>query len=106
MGICQCQTNHIITTHYVEGSRSKLIVHTENICTTQNTNYLCTNKYISSESSNYIKYHSNFSPVLNKEKNHDTLSGESSRSSDARSRPILTKLMNKSRSSSSLLVCE
>ena len=53
MGICQCQTNHIITTHYVEGSRSKLIVHTENISTTQNTNYLCTNKYISSESSNY-----------------------------------------------------
>ena len=61
---------------------------------------------IAEESSNYIKYHSNFSPVLNKEKNHDTLSGESSRSSDARSRPILTKLMNKSRSSSSLLVCE
>ena len=54
MGICQCQTNHIITTHYVEGSRSKLIMHTENISTTQNTNYLCTNKYISSESSNYI----------------------------------------------------
>ena len=111
MGSCQCEPNHIITTYFVENRKSnkpnqpqKPQINT--IHTNQNPNYLCLNKYISTMSSSQIRYNSNLSPILQRGTSQYCTSEESSVCFGSKTRPILSKLMSKRRSVSSMSIYE
>jgi hypothetical protein len=109
MGSCQCEPNHIITTYFVENRKKDNpnqppIPQINTIRTNQNPNYLCLNKYVSTMSSSHLKYNSYLSPILQRGRSPYCTSEESSISYGSKTRPILSKLMSKRRSVSSMSV--
>ena len=111
MGSCQCEPNHIITTYLVENRKKDNpnqlpIPQINTIHTNQNPNYLCLNKYVSTMSSSHLKYNSYLSPILQRGRSPYCTSEESSISYGSKTRPILSKLMSKRRSVSSMSVYE
>lgn len=104
MGACNCQyePNHIITTQYIENPKNKQNDQSS-VKTNQNFNFLCTNKYSSNSTVNCVKYNPNMSPVFKKDRTSFVSSEENSFNLPSKPRPILNKLLDKNRSSSSLL---
>lgn len=99
---CQCEPNHIITTQYIENLKSKPNDQSSTK-TAQNFNYLSTNNHTSTSNMNCIKNNPNMSPIFKKDKSSFLSSEENSLNLSHRPRPIFNKLINKNRSSSSLL---
>lgn len=99
MGVCYCQNepNHIITTHYIENLKNKPNDQLS-VKTNQNSNYLCT-----TSSANNIKSNPNMSPVFKKDKSSFVSFEDNSFNLSNKPRPILRKLLDKNRSSISLL---
>lgn len=93
MGTCLCIHNHIIEAQY-EDKQNK-----EEHNTIQDVTYVNTNTY-------HNKSTINNTPELKRQRSPYSSYGQSSLNLSWKSRPILNKIKNKSKSTSSLIICD
>ena len=118
MGTCLCEPNHIIEAHYEQSANSenqnKQNVpgeqrdnHNDRVLINNNNNDNNDNQCYQNIHTNIFNHSTrNYSPDLKRERSPYSTFGQSSLSLSFKSRPILSKLKNKSKSSSSLIHCE
>lgn len=99
MGTCLCLRNHIIDANFEEKPNKDEQGEHNETQNNQDVTYVNTNTY-------HNKSTVNNSPELKRQRSPYSTYGQSSLSLSSKSRPILNKMKNKSKSTSSLIVCE
>ena len=113
MGTCLCEPNHITEAHYEQNANKEIVQQTvpdsqynkddNNLNNNNNNNNQCYQNIHTNIFNNSTR---NFSPELKRERSPYSTFGQSSLSLSLKGRPILSRLKNKSKSSSSLIHCE
>ena len=119
MGTCLCEPNHITEAHYEQNAIKEQIQQTvpdnqDNTNTNNNKNDKSDKNINANNNQSYNNVNTNicnnstrnFSPELKRERSPYSTFGQSSLSLSFKGRPILSRLKNKSKSSSSLIHCE